>query len=332
MNLFAPGLREARRLFDRQINRFSLLIARRNLAAAEYDLGLLGWQQADFEGDAQRHIDQLTDVERQQSKLTNESAGIGQAIRELHAQRAAERERYEETLAQLEERRDQAAAPVDDAERHLAARRKNSVDFDGLIAELDRELAGVRELYEKLRAVEVRTPQMSDEVLRLRNRTVEIPHAQDDLRKRRVQAANDIRALEEKLARGRSVLSAAEEALRKLHADFDKADDALGRQIAVRERRKQGMEKQSEDLESAKGKPYRQIGQILADSGIAPMNQPQALEAVHRRRAIVVRLAKAIASSIEASGHEDRAVLRKSALAWAAVALLMGFAAWGFLR
>lgn len=328
MNLFAPGLREARRLFDRQINRFSLLIARRNLAAAEHDLGLLGWQQADFEGDAQRHIDQLTDVERQQSKLTNESAVIGQAIREMSAQRDAERERYEEKLAQLEERRDEAAAPVDDAERHLAARRKNDVDFDGLIAELDREVAGVRELYEKLRAVEVRTPQMNDEVMRLRNRMVEIPNAQDELRSRRVQAANDIRAFEEKLARGQPVLVAAEAALRKLHEGFAKADDVLGRQIAVRERRKRGMEKQSEDLESAKGMPYRQIGQILADSGIAPMNQPQALEAVRRRRAIVVRLAKAIASSIEASGHEDRAVLRKSWFAWAAVAFIVQLVAW----
>ena len=318
MNLVLPALRELARLYDRQIGRASLWLARRKLARAETDLGLLGWQQADFEGEAQRHVDQLRNVEREQSRQTNESAALGVAIQQGQEKRDAGRKQYDETRAVLEAEWKAAAEPVETTERHLAARRKIDVDFDGLIASLDRELAEVLALQAELRAVETVTPAVHAELSRLRGRVVAIPNAQADLRLRRVQAMNDIRALEETLARSRPVLAAATEKLHALDEQFARSDGTLERQIAGRKREKEAIEAEIETLEKAKNNPYRQIGQVLADSGIAPMNQPGALAAVQKARRIVARIVREIAASHEASGREDRAALQKSWGLWAA--------------
>ncbi len=317
MNFFLPALRELARIYDRQIGRASLWLARRKLARAETDLGLLGWQQADFEGEAQRHIDQLRNVEQEQARQTNESAALGLAIQQGQEKREAARKQYEQTRAGLEAEWETVAEPVEIAERHLAARRKIDVDFDGLIASLDRESAELQALQTELRAAENVTPAVHAELSRLRARIVAIPNAQADLRLRCVQAMNDIRALEETLSRGRPVLAVASERLHTLDEQFARTDGILERQIAARKREKQDVEGRIENLEKAKKNPYREIGQVLADSGIAPMNQPGALAAVQRCRKVVARIVRDIAASCEASGREDRAALQKSWGLWA---------------
>lgn len=320
MKLLLPALRELARLYERQIGRVSLWLAQRKLARAETDLGLLGWQQADFEGEAQRHVDQLRNVEREQARQTNESAALGIAIQQGQEKRDAGKKQYEENRAVLEAEWKAAAEPVETTERHLAARRKSDVDFDGLLASLDRELADVLELQGELRAVETVTPEIYGELSRLRERVVAIPNAQADLRMRRVQAANEIRALEETLARSRLVHAEATEKLHALDEQFQRSDSTLERQIAGRKREKEVIEERIESLEKSKSNPYRQIGQVLADSGIAPMNQPDALAAVMGCRKVVARIVRDIAASHEASGREDRTALRKSWLTLGAVA------------
>ena len=318
MNLFLPALKELARIYDRQIGRASLWLARRRLARTETDLGLLGWQQADFEGEAQRHIDQLRNVEREQARQTNASAALGLAIQQGQEKREGGKKQYADARTVLEAEWHAAAEPVETAERHLAARRKTGVDFDGLLASLERELAEVAALQAELRAAASVTPAMHAELSRLRERAVAIPNAQADLRLRRMQSVNDIRALEEALARSRPVLAAATEKLHALDEQFARSDGTLERQIAGRKREKEAIEAEIETLEKAKNNPYRQIGQVLADSGIAPMNQPGALAAVQKARRIVARIVREIAASHEASGREDRAALQKSWGLWAA--------------
>lgn len=323
MNPFLPALRELARIYDRQMNRASMWFALRKLAKAETELGLLGWEQADFEGDAQRHIDKLRNFEREQLRMTNESAALGLAIREGQEKRVEGRKLYEETRRALEGEWKAAAEPVETAGRHLAARLKIDVDFDGLIAELERELAEMHAAQTKLLAVEQMTPQMRADLSRVRERAVAIPNAQADLRLRRVQAVNDIRALEETIARGRPRVAEAEEKLHALDAQFARSDGTFERQIAGRSRDKEAVDRQNDGLEKAKSNPYRLIGQILADSGIAPMNQPKALDAVRHRRAVVAGLARAISHSHETSRTEDPAALRKSWMLTAAVAAVV---------
>ena len=294
-------------------------MARRKLARAEMDLGLLGWQQADFEGEAQQHVRELTDFEREQSRLTNESAALALAIRRLQDERAAARKLYEEARAQLEAERARVAAPVAEEERRLAARQRAPVNFGESMAALDRELREVSQLYAEVAGIEPQTWEIRNEAIRLRERTVAIPNEKADLRQRQQQAVNEFRALEESLARGRMAVAAADEKLRAQRVEFAEADGAREKEIADREREKVAVSKQGDSLETAKGNPYRKIGQLLADSGIAPMNQPQALAAVLRGRETVAGLEHGVAESREASGREDRAALRRSWGVWLAV-------------
>ena len=298
-----------------------LVLAGRRLARAEADLGLLGWQQADFEGEAQQHVRQLTDFEREQSRLTNESAALALAIRRLQDERAAARKLYEEARAQLEAERARVAAPVAEEERRLAARQRAPVNFGESMAALDRELREVSQLYAEVAGIEPQTWEIRNEAIRLRERTVAIPNEKADLRQRQQQAVNEFRALEESLARGRMAVAAADEKLRAQRVEFAEADGAREKEkeIADREREKVAVSKQGDSLETAKGNPYRKIGQLLADSGIAPMNQPQALAAVLRGRETVAGLEHGVAESREASGREDRAALRGSWGVWLAV-------------
>jgi hypothetical protein len=54
VDYFSPGAREIARILGRVLNRLRMLAQRRRLARAETELGLLGWQQADYDEDTQR--------------------------------------------------------------------------------------------------------------------------------------------------------------------------------------------------------------------------------------------------------------------------------------
>ncbi len=329
MNPLLPAPRELARVLGRQATRLRRLVARRRLGQAETTLGLLGWQQADFEGDAQRPIDQLTNVEREQARLTNESAQLAIALRQLQDTRAAALQRSDETRALLEAARAQVAAPVAETERQLTERQTMQANFAERTRDLDQELAATNRRQDQLRAID--TAEARGEMLRGRGRVWAIPKELTEIRLRQQQIAHELRPLEEALARGRSALALEDEKLRIQQADFQQADHALRDEISDRTRERQSLEKQIHGLEKAKGDPYRQIGQMLADSGIAPMNQPQALAAVQQARADLARLEVAIATSLGLSENEPRTALRYSFLFWITVALLAALviaAAW----
>ena len=330
MNHFSPGLREASRIGGRLIHGIRLLVARRRLAKAETDLGLLGWQQADFEGEAQQHVRQLTDFEREQSRLTNESAALALAIRRLEEERAAARQRHVTGRALLESERTRVAEAAEEAGQRLAARQRAPANFGESIAALDPELREVTRLYTELLGVEPQTPEVRREVIRLHERTVSIPNEKADLRLGQQRAANEVHALEEETERDRAAVAVVDEKLRAQRVEFEAADGAREKEIADREREKAAVEKENDALEKAKGNPYRKIGQLLADCGIAPMNQPHALAAVLRGRESVAGIGRDIAASLEASGREDCAALRKSWLVLAAVGLLGILVVWWF--
>ena len=320
------------RIFGRQFSRLKRLIARRRLARAETELGVLGWQQADFEGEAQRHVEQLADFERAQVRLTNESAAQALALRELHEERGRARRLFDEARVRLEAERAKVAGPVAETERQLAARQRMLEDFADRLTVLERELREVRQLHSELLAFTPQTAETRSEMFRLRARMVAIPSETSGLSSRQQQAAQEIRVLEESVARERTALAAVDERRRAQQAEFAEADGARDKELADREREKRAADKENDALEKAKGNPHRKLGQLLADSGIAPMNQPHALAAVELGRDEVARLDAAIATSLDESASEDRATLRKSWLLLAAVALAVVPVAWCVFR
>lgn len=317
MNLLRPAPRELARILGRLVNRLRLVVAARRLAKAETNLGLLGWQQADFAGEAQRHIDQLTNVEREQARLTNESARLGLAIQHLQDEGAAARRQFEETRRALAAERVKVAAPVEETARQCAERERLRDNFAERVATLERELADADRQHAELLAAAKLTPDGRAELGRLRQRTTGIPTELADLRLRQQRLVGELRPLQEALARGRAAVAGEDEKLRVQQAAFAEAELARKKEVADFQREKQTVEKEIASLEKAKGDPYRRIGQVLADAGIAPMNQPHALAAVQQGRAAIALLAQAITASLAASRREDRTALQNSWGLWA---------------
>ena len=131
-----------------------------------------------------------------------------------------------------------------------------------------------------------------------------------------------MRTLESQIERDRAQYAAIDQQLKDAQARFDAEDGRLTGEIRTREREKARVEKEIDMLESAKRNPYLQIGRVLADSGIGPMNQPAALDKVYRLRRRVLELEHLISLSRDASALEDRQEVRSSLFLWSILVLV----------
>jgi septal ring factor EnvC (AmiA/AmiB activator) len=156
---------------------------------------------------------------------------------------------------------------------------------------------------------------------------VAIPNEKADLRAQHMRLVSEIKALETSLTQGREEVVACERRLKELDATFQASDKELAAEIKAREREKARVEKEVDALEIAKVNPYQQIGRVLADSNLAPMNQPHALEKVKRQRFTLHELEYERALSLQQSGEVDPILLRMSYMLWG----VMVFAAALFL-
>ncbi len=316
MEYFAPGLRELSRILGRQWLRLRLLAQRRRLAASETTLGLLGWEQAEFDTATQAQVRRIIDFERQQTQAMNESAAVGQSLRALAAECDASRKQHEAACAGIDEQRRQILSKHPQIEHQLAAKRRIEPTFQKKIPQLDRELREVQRLHSQLLITERQTPQMKAELLRLRERAVAIPNEKNDLRMLHLRAVTEIRALEMQLEREREALDALEKVEREHKEKFKTADDACAEKLRQLERQRAAFEKRFKSLEGDKANPYREVGRVLADSNVAPVNQPHALDEVRKRRFAIQETEYAVAASAAASAREDRVQLRRSLLLW----------------
>ena len=98
----------------------------------------------------------------------------------------------------------------------------------------------------------------------------------------------------------------------------------LAGELREAEKEKARVAAEVEKLESAKLDPYREIGRVLADSGVAARpNQPEALNRVQALRQKVKGHADAIAASRARTAQEDRDQLRISLALLAIIALAL---------
>jgi chromosome segregation ATPase len=320
VDYFSPGLRELVRKSRRQYTRLRVFGTRRALAKAETQLGLLGWQQADYDHETQRQVNQIEEVEREQANLTNDAAALGVEIRTLQAEREAHRKKYEEECRAIEAARKQVLAPHDQIERQLMEKRKIEPKFERRIPELDRELREVQRRYTELLQTERETPKLRQEMIHLRERSVAIPNEKSDLRTQHLRTVSEIRNLELALQKESQAIAALDQRSQQLDDDWEAQDRDFVNVIRTKERQKERMESQIQLLEIAKVNPYQRIGQVLADSDIAPMNQPDALTKVKELRAMVDELNMQVAESLVTTAREDSHLLRTSFWLWGAIA------------
>ena len=276
-----------------------MVFERRKLARLETALGLLGWQQADYDDCTQAHVNQLMDCEREQARLTNESAALGLKIDELEKQRGVRQREHEEAEGEALRREQPAAKNEKQLEAEMAATRKQRREIEARLPVLDRELGATEERYRALVDREDFSREHEDDLLELRRVILALPREKAEWQGKLALTEQSLRTMEELAGR-----------LREAQVRFEKDDAALGAEIAESQRAKRGLEKQIDTLEIAKGDPYREIGRTLADHKIAPLNQPQALATVLQQRHQIVQWETAVAASMESSALEDQTDVR----------------------
>ena len=328
MEYFAPGFRELQRLTLRCVHRAQLALARRRLAAAETELGLLGWQQAEFDEETGRQVDQIQHVEREQGRLQNAGSDLAQAIRALQEERTRRHRELEAGRARLTHEREEIREPLAGLESRIAALRTREHDFEIRTPGLDREKRELDGIYTQLLLVQPQPPRVRDELHRVRDRLIAIPNEIADLRSQHLRIAADLVAKDAEAAAITGQLAVLDRQLRDLDTAAEAADDQLATELREREREKARVEIDIEKLERAKLNPYREIGRVLADSGLGPVNQPNILQRVQSLRGSVGEREHAIAASRELTAQEDRAQLRISlalvAVLFIAAALSIG--------
>ncbi len=293
----------------------------RTLAEAETQLGLLGWQQAEYDEDTQRQVREIQGVEREQSRLTNEGAAISNEIRRIQEERQSRQREYDEAKKRLEAELKRVREPIEALERQLAEIRKVEPNFVKHIPELDRELRELQRLYSELLTRAPQTPQIRQELLRLRERIVAIPNEKSDLRTQHLRAVSEMRAIEERVEEAQPAVRSVQEQIQSLDEKWSATDRELGEQMAVKTAERKRLDSAFEEMETAKANPYQRIGRVLAANNVAPVNQPEALEKVKQLQFELGQNRQVILEADAAGSKEDAKALLISKIFWWAMLL-----------
>lgn len=293
--MVSPVLRNLFRAIGRQFSRLRLVLERRKLDRLETHLGLLGWQQADYDHGTQQHADRVTAYEREQARLTNESAQLGLQIAELDGQRGALTSQHAETVAAVLQKEHPTAASVEELESQLTAKRKECRELEEHLAASDRELAAAEEKYRSLITPEMPSLQIQTELQHWRRVIMAHPREKADRAAKLHRATSEMMAMEALL-----------ESLEQRREQFEKQDQELDSKVTALQRAKRKVEKQIDSLEKSKADPYREIGRALADQKIHPLNQPEALKDVLQQREKIAGIEAAIAASLAAGRGEKQ--------------------------
>jgi chromosome segregation ATPase len=332
VSYLTPAPREIARQLKRQLIRLRAWQRSRALGRAEAELGLLGWQQAEFDPETERQVSAIQNVEKEQARLINAAAERSGEVRRLHAEYGVALREHLEARRALEAEKRRVREPRGEIERTLAEKRKTEPNFERRIPELDRELREVSKLYASLMSAETHTPKLRQELIRVRERVVAIPNEKSDLRTEHLRTVSDIRALEESLARVAESEAKIGAEIHALDAVWSEREKEIAAMMKGEEREKAKLEKQIALLESSKSNPYQRIGQVLAACNLAPVNQPEALDRVKDLEQQLARLLEDIEASLAETVGEDAARLRASYAIWAGIAVVVAVVAFVAMR
>ena len=293
----------------------------KRLAKAEEELGLLGWQQAEFDPATQREVDKILKTEREQARLTNASAALSQALAELKAQREQKRVAFEKASAPLTAERKALHESLEKAAAQVAHLRRQIAECESREPHLERDLREANKLQKNLLAGAADTPEMRDQQSELRERITAIPGQIAETQRQKARARVETEEWQRTMARETERDAALGREGKDLESAHTAEDRRLADAMAAQEHEREKIESQNTRLEKDKANPYREIGRVLADSQLPPMNQPQALEAVRQNRVRVQELEYAIAKSRADSAAEDRGLVQNSLILLGAVLL-----------
>jgi chromosome segregation ATPase len=307
VKFFHTGVREVARKMRRLWLRASTSVHARKLRKAEFDLGWLGWQQAHFTGpEIEAEIAKIEEFERQQAKLLNVSAELAHYIQQLQTQRAAARRQRHETLARLKAERQPLENSCTRTSAAVNAKCEALARFRAAMAKLescDAELAG---RYSELLTTYPQTPESRAALMHLGEERTALSTERQNLQRSRASAESELATLEETLAEVQSQINALDAASQEARKKSAAADRARSPQLREAQRAKTQSAKQMTFLDRNMREPFVRVGQVLADSDVAPLNQPEALEKVRRLRTRLEAMNAAIAQSVAESDAASR--------------------------
>jgi tetratricopeptide (TPR) repeat protein len=319
---WSEGCAEICRKWRRINARARRVLAERELARREIELGTLGWGQADFlTPEMREQVRLIMDFEKQAADAFNKAAALGDEIRQLEQDWTTAEVETERESADFASRRGRAVESLGTAETRAEEARAAVARFEQAVRNLEADFSRAEAVSGQLLAVDSRE---AEEEWR---RAIEN-------RKRIERELLDLRAV---LARRRMELGGLDEAVRLAREEVSEIDRAaklaedahnarlaeLTRNIAALERSRDQTRKVVDLLEKRKASPFRVIGQCLANDEVAPMNQPEALERVRRTRLRIAELEKSLADSLAESSRADRAELRRFYIASGVTVLLL---------
>ena len=324
MDYFSPGLKEIARVVGRWRNQWRLRGVKKHLAKAETELGLLGWQQAEFDPVTQREVDKIQQTEREQARLTNESAEISHVIADLRTQREQARLAFEKQSVPLAAERKTLRESIEKSGAQVSLLRKQIADYESREPQLERDLREANRLQKKLLTADAPAIEIREQQAELRDRITSIPGRIAETRRQRTRAQAEKEELKKTIEQETGRESALGQQIKELEAAQEAEDRRLADAISAKEHERNKIEAENTRLEKDKINPYREIGRVLADNHLPPMNQPQALDAVRDDRLRTQEIEYAIAKSRADSDAADRALVQNSLILLGAVLLAVG--------
>jgi len=308
--IFKTGIHEVRRKAVRLLDRIRLLVENRKLIKAETTLGLLGWQQVDYDSpELEVQVAKIHETEKAQLELMNERAGLSALIESLKAEMESSRRIFAEQTTEIEHESAPARLQFTELSARAAEGEKILSRFKEGIADLQTRENNLGSIFKKL-SLQPETGVVLEEINRNKHQ--------------RSVLQLEIKELESNCSRQESVLSGLKTAMEPVQASLSRFDlrmRTLQQESSANERRIEGkireaergkerIGKQIESLNRKKAHPYRLIGRCLADEGIPPMNQPEALEQVLEIRQVIGEIQSKIEQSQVLSAQADRRELR----------------------
>jgi hypothetical protein len=254
---------------------------RRQRFHAEVELGFLGWEQVDlYDQEVVAAAAIIREFEEAQAALQNTSAELSKRNATLDEELAHEKALHEETQASLAAERAPIAARLEEAE--TTHRRKLEA-----IQRFDRALDEIARVEKELEAQSVAFMNTAQPSLAIRREAREISDHLTSLSVERSLVVADRQRAAAEGAPLDSIVADLRADLRRIDAASSAARNRLAdatRRIAGEKRRLERERRKStlrmSHLDRKKRRPYRTIGACLAETGIAPLNQPAVLEKV----------------------------------------------------
>lgn len=254
---------------------------RQELRQAEIELGMQGWQAADFPSELDETLTFLRRVEEAQVDHLNHNAELAEAMRNLDEREKRARFLYDGECAAIQDRCGHALARQPEIADEVQTARERETSFRDAITDLDAELEALTRERSKIvrskKNVENRLRQLTFRSTELRTEREALDRQRRQWGSRQVMLSKEAEAVAASCQQAEHDRRAAQRKLLNELRLISRARNECFRHRA-------GSESEFRRIEKMKADAFAILGATLANAGIAPPNQPELLQIVQELR------------------------------------------------